>query len=201
MKRTNIAKILVLLACCLLLTACPPNGGDLVPLAQGEGAELSTTKFKDDTLRVAHGRVSVRGRGVWSVADSDTSVILEISNAQTEPVIVDLDRCELFNDESKEKLVLRSVSEETAAKGGPTFLSERVFRVEGGQERKFALEFKINSTDGRSSVSRNVLGQTATLHLPFHLKGDTPVIADEMGQGPQVDFVLTFKYAEYQGQH
>ncbi|HEV7858120.1 MAG TPA: hypothetical protein VGO91_05780 [Pyrinomonadaceae bacterium] len=200
MKRTNTAKILVLLACCLLLTACPPNGGDLVPVTQGEGAELSTTKFKDDTLRVTHEAVSVRGRGVWSVADSDTSVILEISNAKIEPVIVDLGRCELFNDESKEKLVLRSVSDETTAKGGPTFLSDKVIRIDGGQERKLALEFKMNSADGRSSVSRNVLGQTATLRLPVMLKGETPVQVDKDERPAQVDFVLTFKYAESQGQ-
>jgi hypothetical protein len=201
MKRTSTAKILVLLACCLLLTACPPNGGDLVPLAQGEGAELSTTKFKDDTLRVAHGQVSVSGRGVWSVADSDTSVILEISNAQTEPFIVDLARCELFNDESKEKLVLRSVSDETTANGGPTFLSDKVVRVDGGQERKFALEFKMSSADGRSSVSRDVTGQTAILRLPVMLQTETPAQVEKNAMSSQLDFVLTFKYAEYQGQH
>jgi hypothetical protein len=201
MKRTKTAKILVLLACSLLLTACPPNGGDLLPLAQGDGAQLATTKFKDDTLRVTHGQVSVRGRGVWSVADSDTSVILEISNRKTEPFIVDLERCELFNDESKEKLVLRSVSEETSAKSGPTFLSDKVVRVDAGQERKFALEFKMVAADGRSSVSRNVLGQTVTLRLPVMLNGETPAQVAKDERLAQLDFVLSFKYAEYQGQH
>jgi hypothetical protein len=201
MKRTNTAKFLVLLACCLLLTACPPSGGDLVPLAQGDGAELVKTKYRDDTLRVTHGRVSVRGRGVWSVADSDTSVILEIGNAYTEPLMVDLARCELFNNESKEKLVLRSVSDETA-NNGPAFMSEKVVKIDGGQERRFALEFKIDSKDGRSSVSRNVLGQTVSLHLLVMLKSEQDESDAQVHEDAraQVDFVLTFKYAEYQGQ-
>jgi hypothetical protein len=181
-------KLILLLACCLLVTACPPSGGDLVPLAEGEGAELFTTKFKDDTLRVWREQVSIKARGLWSIADSNTSVILEISNANAEAVTVDFNRCELVNSDSREKLSLLSVSDETSG-NGPAFLSDRIVTIGSKQEKRFALEFKIISTDGRSSVPRNVLGQTVMLRVPVLVKEATPV---------EVDFVFTFKYAEGQ---
>lgn len=201
MKRIKTAKMIVfLLASCLLLTACPPDGGDLVPLAQGEGASLATTKFNDDTLAITQSRVRLAARGLWSVADSATSVILEIVNANPEPLIVDFARCELVNNESKEKLVLRSLSDETA-KSGPAFLAEKTLTINGGEEKKIALEFKLDPGNGRSSVSRNVLGQTITLRLPVMLKAERAGGGvDENERPAQVDFVLTFKYAGYQGQ-
>jgi|GEM_PF-3040260 len=187
-KGAKTLKLILLLVCCLLVTACPPSGGDLVPLMQGEGAELLTTKFTNDTLRVTHEQVSIKARGLWSIADSRTSVILEISNANAEAVTVDFNRCELVNSDSREKLSLLSISDETNG-NGPAFLSDRIVTISRGQERRFALESKIISADGSSSVPRNVLGQTVTLRVPVLLKGETPV---------EADFVFTFKYAEGQ---
>jgi hypothetical protein len=181
-------KLILLFVCCLLVTACPPAGGDLVPLAQGEGAELFTTKFTNDTLRITREQVSIKARGLWSIADSNTSVILEISNANAEAVMVDFNRCELVNSNSREKLSLLSVSDETNG-NGPAFLSDRIVTISGGQEKRFALESKIISADGRSSVTRNVQGQTVMLKVPVVIKGEPPV---------EADFVFTFKYAEGQ---
>lgn len=187
-KGAKTLKLILLLVCCLLVTACPSAGGDLVPLAQGEGAELFTTKFRNDTLRVWHGQVSIKARGLWSIADSNTSVILEISNANAEAVTIDFNRCELVNSDSREKLSLQSVSDETND-NGPAFLSDKIVLIDGKQERRFALEFKIISADASSSVPRNVMGQTVMLKVPVLVKGETPV---------EVDFVFTFKYAEGQ---
>lgn len=156
----------------------------MVPLAQGEGAELFTTKLRNDTLLVTHGEISIKARGLWSIADSNTSVILAISNANAEALTVDFNRSELVNSDSREKLSLVSVSDETNG-DGPAFLSDRIVKVNGGQERRFALEFKIIATDARSSVPRNVLGQTVTLRVPVLMKDE-------------VDFVFAFKYAEGQ---
>lgn len=184
MKGAKTLKLILLLVCCLLVAACPPAGGDLFPQAQGEDAELFTTKFTNDTLRVTHEQLGIKARGVWSIADSNTSVILEISNANAEAVTVDFNRCELVNGDSHEKLSLLSVSDETNG-NGPAFLSDRIVAISGGQERRFALGFKIISADGRSNVTRNVLGQTVTLRVPVAIKGE-------------VDFVFTFKYGEHQ---
>jgi hypothetical protein len=189
MKRAKTAKMIVLLACCLLLTACPPSGGYLVPQGQA-GAEVKTIVYSRDTLVVERNQLSVAARGVWSVADSDTSVILIVNNRNADSVVIDFDKCEMVNNESQDKLSLRSVSEETA-KNGPAFLSERTVIINGGQERQFNLEFKINSADGRSGVARNVLGETATLRIPVVLKGETT---------SQVDFIITFKYGDYRSQ-
>lgn len=196
MRELKTATILLLLLGCLLLTACPPSGGDLAPLAQGEGASITTTKFKDDTFVVTHEGLSVRGRGVWSVADSDTSVILEIANADSRRAVIDLDRCEMVNRERAERLVLRSVSDETAG-GGPAFLQNHMVKLESGASRRLVLEFKINSGDGSSSVGRNVLGQTITLRLP--VSWEVSAAEWESTRPVQVDFVLAFKYAERAG--
>lgn len=181
------ARLALLLACGLLLTACPPEGGDLAPLAQGEGAELVTTRFKDDTLRVTRDGVTVKARGTWSVADSRTSVILDIGNANAWAVKVALSRCELVNNDSGEHIPLRSVSDENAA-SRPSFLSDKDVLIDGQQERRFALEFKINSADGSSGVPKYIQGQTATLRIPAEMKSGAPA---------QFDFVFAFKFAPH----
>lgn len=200
MKRKKRSRLILLLACCLLLTACPPSGGDLLPAArEGDpGATLHTTKVRDDTLRLERGRVAVSGRGVWSVTDSETSVILEVGNANNAPVTVDFNRCEMVRDESGEKLVLRSVSDETG-RNGPSFLSQKSVVIDGGQEKRFALEFKSDSAPGASSAGGNPLGRSVSLHLPvIFYKGAGEGSID--ARFPEVDFVLTFKYAEYRVQ-
>jgi hypothetical protein len=174
----------LLLAGCVFLTACPPEGGELFPQARGDGASLSTTQSEGDTLSITREGVTLRARGRWSVSDADTSVILEAGNANTEPATIDFGRSELLNDVSKSRLSLRSVSRETVG-GGPVFLPDRTAKIEGGQEAKFVLEFKMDSADGRSGVERNVLGQTVTLRVPVEIQTATPV-----------DFVFGFKYAE-----
>ncbi|PYS82707.1 MAG: hypothetical protein DMF67_11875 [Acidobacteria bacterium] len=178
----------LLLAACVLLTACPPDGGDLVPLAGQEGAALATTKFEGDTLSLTRGGVTLKARGLWSVADGSTSVILEVANTNDVPASLDFGRCEVVIKESGQRLRLRSLSNEAAA-GGPVFLAERVVRIDGGQSGRFTLEFEISPEGGSSGATRNVLGQTVALRLPAEVERET--------RAP-FDFVFVFKYAEYQ---
>ena len=177
-----------LLVACALLTACPPDGGDLVPSAGQEGAALTTTKFEGDTLSLTRGGVTLKARGLWSVADGSTSVILDVANANDVPAALDFARCEMVIKESGRRLTLRSLSHETAA-GGPVFLAEKVVRVDGGQSGRFVLEFEIGPEGGGSGEARNLLGQTVTLRVPAEVERETPA---------PVDFVFVFKYAEYQ---
>ena len=188
------AALALLLACCALLTACPPDGGDLVPLAQGEGATLVTSDFDGDTLAVTHAGLTLRARGHWSVPDGDTSVILEAVNANAEAATIDFARGEMTTGDGT-RMSMRSVSRETGG-GGPVFLSDKAAKVEGGREEKFVLEFKINSDDGRSGVPRNLLGQTMTLRLPVEIDSAKPSVDSAVAS--RVDFVFSFKYAEYQ---
>jgi hypothetical protein len=185
---TKASALVTLLACCLLLTACPPDGGDLVPVAGQEGAALSTTKFAGDTLALTRGGVTLKARGLWSVADGSTSVILEAANANDVPATLDFGRCELVIKESGQRLALRSLTNETAA-GGPSFLAERVVRIDGGQTGRFVLEFEINPEGGSSGATKNLLGQTAALRIPFEVERETPA---------PFAFIFVFKYAEYQ---
>src|ERR1700749_2325071 len=97
-RARSLASALALLAGCLLLTACPPDGGDLVPLSSGEGASVATRSFEGDTFVVTREGVTLRARGRWSVADAATSVILDASNANAEPVMIDFGRGELSRE-------------------------------------------------------------------------------------------------------
>jgi hypothetical protein len=157
-------------------------------LAGQEGAALSTTKFEGDTLSLTRGGVTLKGRGLWSVADGSTSVILDVANANDVPAALDFGRCEMVVKESGRRLALRSLSHETAA-GGPVFLADRLIQVDGGQSGRFVLEFDMGSEGGGSGEPRNLLGQTVTLRIPALVGGETSA---------PVDFVLVFKYAEYQ---
>lgn len=179
---------LLVLAGCLLLTGCPADGGDLVPVARGGGASLATKSFEGDTLVVTREGVTLRARGRWSVADAATSVILEASNANAEPAAIDFGRGELSRDGGAGRMTLRSVTRESGAGGAAVFLpGDKRAEVGGGQAATFVLEFKQDSEDGRSGVPRDVTGQTVTLRLPAELGA---------GRAPAAEFVFGFEYAE-----
>jgi hypothetical protein len=177
------ARALLPLACCALLTACPPDGGDLVPVAPAEGASLATKRFEGDTLVVTREGVTLRARGLWSVADAATSVILEASNANAEPAAIDFGRAELSKDGGG-RMTLRSASRELDAGGAAAFLVDKRVEVVGGGSYTFVLRFATESEDGRSGVARDLTGQAVTLRLPV-----------EVGRGSASDFVFGFRYA------
>lgn len=178
------AHALLLLAGCLLLTACPPDGGDLVPLPREGGAGVATTGFEGDTLVVEREGLTLRARGRWSVADAATSVILDASNANAEPAVIDFGRGELSRGDGGGRVPLRSVARESGAGGAAAFLEEKRAEVGGGASATFVLEFKVDSEDGRSGVPRDLTGQAVTLRLPA-----------EVGKGKTADFVFGFQYA------
>ncbi|HEX8146281.1 MAG TPA: hypothetical protein VF591_03680 [Pyrinomonadaceae bacterium] len=178
------ARVILLLAACLLLTACPPDGGDLVPLARDGGAGVATTGFEGDTLVVTREGLTLRARGRWSVADAATSVILDASNANAEPAAIDFGRGELSLEGGGGRMTLRSVAREPGAGGAAGFLPDKRAEVGGGASDTFVLEFKMDSGDGRSGVPRDVTGQAVTLRLPV-----------EVGKGAAADFVFGFQYA------
>ena len=174
----------LLLAGCALLTACPPDGGDLVPRARGGGASLATKSFEGDTLVVTREGLTLGARGRWSVADAATSVILEASNANAEPAVIDFGRGGLSQDGGA-PLTLRSVMHESGAGGAAVFLRDKRAEVGPGGSATFVLEYKQDSEDGRSGVPRDVTGKTVTLRLPVEFKG-----------GRAAEFVYGFEYAE-----
>lgn len=171
---------LLLAACLLLLSACQPEGGDLIPVSSGEGASVAATEFEGDTLVVTREGMTLRARGRWSVADAATSVILSASNANAEPVAIDFGRGEL-SLEGAGRMTLRSV-----ARGAASFLADKRAEVGGGASDTFVLEYRIVSEDGRSGVPRDVKGQTVTLRLPV-----------EVRKGTTVDFVFGFRCEEH----
>jgi hypothetical protein len=182
------ARAVLLLAGCALLTACPPDGGDLVPRARGDGSSLATRGFEGDTLVVTREGVTLRARGLWSVADAGTSVILEASNANAEPAAIDFGRGGLSRDgDGGGRMTLRSVTRESGAGGAAAVLQDKRAEIGGRSAATFVLEFKMDSDDGRSGVPRDLTGQTVTLRLPV-----------EVGRGttPAADFVFGFEYAE-----
>jgi hypothetical protein len=184
--KTTACALVLLLAACLLFTACPPDGGDLIPVSSGEGAGVATTGFEGDTLVVTREGVTLRARGRWSVADAATSVILDASNANAEPAAIDFGRGELSREgDGGGRMTLRSVARASGAGGAAAFLPDKRAEIGGGASSTFVLEFKVDSEDGRSGVIRDVTGQTVTLRLPV-----------EVGRGTAVDFVFGFKYAE-----
>jgi hypothetical protein len=181
-----LALALALLAGCLLLTACPPDGGDLVPLAPGEGASVATKGFEGDTLVVTREGMTLRARGLWSVADAATSVILDASNANAETAAIDFGRGELSRGGAGGgRMTLRSVARDTGSGGPSAFLPDKRAEVGGGASATFVLEFKADSGDGSSGVVGDLTGQTVTLRLPV-----------EVGRRTTADFAFGFKYAE-----
>ena len=178
------AGVLLLLAGCLLLTACPPEGGDLVPAPRGEGAAVVTTGLEGDTLVVTREGVTLRARGRWSVADAATSVILDASNANAEPAAIDFGRGGLSREgEGGGRMTLRSVARESGAGGAASFLGEKRAEVGGGASDTFVLEFMADPGDGRGGAAVDLTGQAVTLRLPV-----------EVGEGKTTDFVFGFKY-------
>ena len=187
MKANKASQLIALLAYCLLLTACPPSGGDLLPLAS-DGAALESGNFPQDTESVTHEQVTIKARGTWSAADSHTSFSLEIQNARADPVIVRFDNCEVINQDSHESLSLRAMAEDQGSVD-PVFLAYKAVTIAGGQVKKYHASFFIREASGRSSVTRDVLGQSVSLRVPVQIKAESPA---------PVDFLFKFKYVEYQ---
>jgi hypothetical protein len=182
-RAKSFARAVVLLAGCVFLTACPPDGGDLVPLAPGGGASLATRSFEGDTLSVTRDGVTLGARGLWSVADAATSVILEVSNANAEPAAIDFGRAELSMDGGGGRMTLRSATREFG--DAVAFLVDKRVELGGGESATFALEFKMDSGDGRSGVPRDVTGRIVTLRLPVEVRS---------GAARAADFVFGFEY-------
>lgn len=174
------ARVLLLLAGCLLLAACQPEGGDLVPRSSGEGATVATKEFEGDTLVVTREGVTLRARGRWSVADAATSVILDASNANAEPAVIDFGRGEL-SLEGEGRMTLRSVERESGAGGAPALLQDERVEVGGGAANTFVLEYWIASGGGRFGVTHEMKGHAVTLRLPV-----------EVRKGATADFVFVF---------
>jgi hypothetical protein len=187
MKARKAGQLIALLACGLLLTACPPSGGDLLPLARDE-AGLESASFPNDTQSVTHEQVTIKARGNWSAADGHTSFSLEIQNARAEAVTVHFDSCELLNQNSRESLSLRAVAEDNGS-GSPDFTGDKTVTIASGQTKKYQASFFIRADSGRSSVTRDVLGQSVSLRVPVRIKVESPA---------PVDFLFNFKYVEYQ---
>ena len=181
--RKTFALALVV-ALCALLTACPPVGGDLLPLAREDGASIVKTKFDGDTLALTREGLTMRARGLWSVADDAASVILEASNENTEALTLDFNRVEFAREDGR-RLSLRSLSREKDS-GGAEFLPDKAARIEGRQKATFTLEFAGDAT--ASGGSADLLGRTATLRVPVELRA------------APVEFVFGFKYAERRAQ-
>ena len=178
------ARVLALLAACLFLFACQPEGGDLVPLPAGEGATVATREFEGDTLVVTREGVTLRARGRWSVADAATSVILDASNANAEPAAIDFGRGEL-SLEGEGNMTLRSVERGSDAGGAPAFLQDKRVEVGGGARNTFVLEYWIPAGGGRFGVTHDVQGHAITLRLPV-----------EVRKGTTADFVFGFRCEE-----
>ena len=186
LKSGKRASTLLIIICCLLLTACPPDGGDLAPVAQ-DGATVSSTVIKDDTLRIERNGIAITARGVWSVSDSYTTITTEVSNESQNPFVINFDECEFMNESSQQKLKLRAVAE-YGAQGSWSYISERVVTVNAHERKKFDLGFLIQSQDGRASVSRDVRGQKIRLLLPVRTNANAP---------DRSDFIFAFIYGEH----
>jgi hypothetical protein len=182
------AALALLTVFCLLLTACPVDGGDLTPIRRSDDSDLAsveTTKFENDTLAVERNSVAILARGHWSVADDAVSVILEASNNNAEALTIDFNHSELTRDDGR-RLSLRSLSRERTA-GGAEFLPDKTAQVEGREEDTFTLEFAGDANTNKDpNASNDLLGRTVTLRVPVELKDGT------------MDFVFGFKYGERQ---
>ncbi|HEX5706762.1 MAG TPA: hypothetical protein VFX96_05685 [Pyrinomonadaceae bacterium] len=185
---TAARRLVAVVACCTLLTACPPEGGRLAPVAGGDGSSRVVARPEGEALEVAREGVKIIAGGRWSVADAATSVILDVTNTNAEELTIDFGRAEVALGDAGQRLTLRSLADEGAPGGPAAFLKERVVAVGGGRGNQFALEFRLDAGDGRMGVPRNVRGQVATLRIPVEVRRATPA---------QVDFVFEFKYSNY----
>ena len=73
----------------LVLTACSPEQGDLMPYAAN--GRLLTKDFKDDTVEVTQSGVTVAARGQWRGGNRTVAYLtLECANTSTSAVVLNL---------------------------------------------------------------------------------------------------------------
>lgn len=175
------------LAGCLLLAACQPEGGDLLPLAS-EGVRVRSTKYKKDVVaQITHGGVTVSTHGRWNVLHHATDFKLEITNTGDAAITVNCNEASV-NTALNETMKVSSLAyrEGNAAPVSSGDIAPVV--IERGQTRELDLGFGIKSQDPKSGAE--YLGKTATLRLPVKSGSDAAT--------GTIDFVFAFKYAEHQ---
>ncbi|MCA1592077.1 MAG: hypothetical protein LC754_05390 [Acidobacteria bacterium] len=182
-RAARLARVLV---CCLFLTACQPEGGDLLPLAQ-EGVRIRSTKYKKDVVaQVERNEVTINAHGQWSVMRHATDFKLEITNAEDTAIAVNFKEALLVNA-LDEHLKVSSITFRDGSAAPASGSDFAPLIIERGQTREIDLGFGIQAQDTKSGA--DYLGKTATLRLP--------VKTGNAASGT-VDFVFSFKYAEYQ---
>lgn len=166
-------------AVCLVLIACQPPGGDLVPVAQS-GITLTTARFENDTAQITRDGVSVKAYGTWR-GNSETDVTVVVNNSSPGTVRADLAKLSLVNS-TNERGEIGYIKEKKGSERVMVYVDHdanayRAPEVKAGEKRAFV----VNISYPYKEESRNVLSQTATLSVPV--------------TGAK-DFEFAFRYAE-----
>ena len=180
-------RLSLLLAPVIVLTACPPAGGKLVPQA-GEQVRVVTREDTGLTAEAQQSDVTVAASGNWSAGGTD--VLLTINNASGKPARIDFTQARLTDNEQR-TAALSSLIE--YVQSGDQQQTVQLYTQAGGHAEAAVVTLAANTTRRLQAgfiypgedYRGGKLDNTATLTLPLEAPAG----------GKTNNFTLVFKYA------
>lgn len=189
MDKVRYLYIFLIFTSCFVMLACS-YGGDLEPVAQ-QGAELLTTEFKNDTIRITSNLISIQAHGSWREVNRQTSITLEILNNNSKPIAIDFNQVALM-DNYKVAGDPHPPTEETPKESKQ--LRGKLALINGQEQKRFHLsfDFRAISKDQPGKPIDSIdydIGRIVTLTIPVLIKAEEekPVTAN---------FSFSFQYAK-----
>lgn len=155
MKNTSDSKINLLIVASLLflmVLGCQPEGGELLPIENGN-IRISSSRFENDTAVVEDKNFKITIYGTW---DGRAKVRAVIENIGEDNVRIDFNSSKIL-DSSGEDVKIDSIDEDNG--NSINQIKDGVYSVSAKEKRKLIIGFPLyfSSTDKNSRIISIVL--------------------------------------------
>jgi len=165
---SKINLCLIVLIFFLLVLGCQPSGGDLIPIA-GEGIEITTSRFENDTVMITDNGLTLKFYGSWGGGDGVVLRVL-VKNETGKTVKINFDNFLLENGKQKRETV-SSVIDKT----NNSVLTDKNVVIAAGERRAFRIRFPVPFGN---SLREDEAEQTLYFTLPVEIDTKTRIMRE-----------------------
>ena len=150
LAKTKINLTIVSAIFVLLILGCQSSGGELLPLG-GEGIEISTSRFENDTAVINDNGLIIKLYGDW---DGRANVRVIFENNSGKEATINFEESKI-SDSQGENIPIDSVAEDdgTAVKT----LNEKSFKMAADKKRKFLIGFPLNLSSSLAAEPERII--------------------------------------------
>jgi hypothetical protein len=121
----------------LMILGCQPPGGELLPIG-GEGIEIATSRFENDTAVISENGVKMKFYGSW---DGRANIRMVVENSTPNSIKINFNEFAILDSKGKgENIDLISEVRNNAAKE----ISNKQYLIAPAGKHKFLIGFPLN---------------------------------------------------------